>query len=85
MHGLRGIIFIVRDRQSFLTRKTDNPFEQGKINDKNMATCCYQNTFIKYNCLKKTVSPMDAGKNRDIFMGTIFRLFKDRALITLFL
>ena len=28
---------------------------------------------------------MDAGKNRDTLMGTIFRLFKDRALVTLFL
>ena len=44
--------------ESHLSLETDNPLEQGNINNKNMATCCCQNIFIKYNCLKETVSPM---------------------------
>ena len=48
--------------ESHLSLETDNPLEQGKINNKNMATCCCQNIFIKHICLKETVSPMIRGK-----------------------
>ena len=48
----------MNDTESHLSLETDNPLEQGKINNKNMATCCCQNVFIKHNCLKETVSPM---------------------------
>ena len=42
----------MNDTESHLSLETDNPLEQGKINNKNMATCCCQNIFIQAQLFK---------------------------------